>query len=131
MPGELNVVIVGAGATGLTGRLYCANQGLQTVILESMMAGTQIINAEKIENFPGAADEVSGADLAARLLEQAMAAGAEMVTAEVTSIARDDPYRMISTSEGDYRAKAIILAMGSTLRKLGIPGEDEFVNKGI
>lgn len=131
MPDEYDAVVVGAGAAGLTAGLYCANQGLKTVIIEGTMPGARIVNAEKIENFPSAPVDISGADLVAQLLEQAMNAGAELVTTRANAISRADPYRLVCTDDGDYRAKAVVIAAGSRLRKLGVRGEMEFLGKGV
>ncbi|MDP2948637.1 MAG: FAD-dependent oxidoreductase [Chloroflexota bacterium] len=131
MPVEHDVVIVGAGAAGLTAGLYCANQGLKTVVLERLMPYAQIINAEKIENFPGFPTPPTGGELGARIQEQAMNAGTEFEMSEATGLALKDPYRVVSTVDGDFRAKAVIIAAGSTLRKLGVPGEEELWGRGI
>ena len=131
MATEYDVVIVGGGAAGLTAGMYAARYGLRTAIIEGLMTGNQIINAEKIENFPGFPDGVSGAELAPMLQEQAMSAGAQLLMAEATGIALDDPYRILTTTEGNHRAKALILAAGSSLRKLGVPGEEELYGRGV
>ena len=87
MASDYDVVVVGAGTAGLTAGMYAAQYGLKTAIVERMMGGGQIINAEKIENFPGFPQGVSGAELSALLQEQAMDAGAEFIMVEVTGIA--------------------------------------------
>lgn len=131
MAAECDVLIVGAGAAGLTAGTYAAHHGLRTVVVEHMMGGNQIINVEKIENFPGFPSGISGADLASQMQEQAMNAGAEFVLAEANGLAMDGPYKIVTTSGEDYRTKALIVAAGSTLRKLGIPGEEEFFGRGV
>lgn len=128
---DCDVMIVGAGAAGLTAGTYAARYGLKTVVLEHMMAGTQIINAERIENYPGFPNGITGAELALQMQEQAVNAGAEFVMAEATGLALDDPYRVVTTDSGDYRTKTLIVAAGSTGRKLGIPGEEEFYGNGV
>jgi len=128
---ECDVAIVGGGAAGLTAGMYAARYGLRTVIIERLMGGNQIINAEKIEDFPGFPQGVSGAELAPLMQEQAMSAGAEFLMAEATGIVQDNPYRVVMTTEDSYRAKALIVASGSSLRKLGIPGEEELYGSGV
>ena len=128
---ECDVLIAGAGAAGLTAGTYASRLGLKTVIIEHMMGGNQIINVEQIENFPGFPNGISGADLASQMQEQAMNAGAAFVLAEATGLAMDDPYKIVTTSDEDYRTKTLIVAAGSTLRKLGIPGEEEFFGRGV
>ena len=131
MANEYEVVIVGGGAAGLTAGMYAARYGMRTAIIERMMGGNQIINVEKIENFPGFPQGVSGAELGPLMQEQAMDAGAEFVMTEATSVVLDGPYKVIRTSDGDYRARALIVAAGSRLRKMGIPGEEELYGSGV
>ena len=128
---EYDMVIVGAGVAGLTAGMYAARYGLKTAIIEQLMPGTQIINAEKIENFPGFPQGVPGAELVPLIQEQAADSGAEYVMAEATGAVLDDPYRVVTTTEDIYRAKALIVAAGSTLKKLGIPGEEELYGRGV
>ncbi len=128
---DYDVVIVGAGVAGLTAGMYAARYGLKTAIIEQLMPGTQIINAEKIENFPGFPQGVPGAELVPLIQEQAADSGAEYVMAEATGAVLDDPYRVVTTTEDIYRAKALIVASGSTLKKLGIPGEEELYGRGV
>ena len=96
-----------------------------------MMGGASIINVEKIENFPGFPEGIMGADLAAMTQEQAMTSGAEFIMGEVSGISADGNYHVIASDSGDLRAKAVIVAAGSTLRMLGIPGEEEFMGRGV
>ncbi len=131
MANEYDVLVVGAGLAGLTAGMYAARYGLHTGVVEQMMGGAQIINLEKIENFPGFPEGISGAELGPATQEQAMNAGAEFVMAEVERISLDGDYKVVSSDAGDLRAKAVIVAAGSTLRKLGIPGEEEFYGRGV
>ena len=131
MPSDYDVIIIGAGVAGLSAGMYASRYGLKTGILEQLMGGGQIINAERIENFPGFSKGVSGAELSALLQEQAMDAGAEFLMGEATSAALDGPYRVLTTDGDSYRAKAIIVAAGSTMKTLGIPGEEEMVGSGV
>ena len=131
MANEYDVVIVGGGAAGLTAGMYAARYGLRTAIIERMMGGNQIINVEKIENFPGFPQGISGAELGPLMQEQAMDAGAEFLMTEATGVVLDGPYKVITTDDGDYRARALIVAAGSSLKKLGIPGEEELYGRGV
>ena len=128
---EYEVVVVGAGVAGLTAAVYAGRHGLRTLVIERLMAGNQIINVERIENFPGFADGVAGAELAPMVQEQAMKAGAEFVMDEVTGLALDGPHKVVATHSGSYRARAVIVAAGSALRKLGVPGEEELYGSGV
>jgi thioredoxin reductase (NADPH) len=131
MAGDFDVVIIGAGAAGFSAGLYCANRGLKTVMLEGEMPGAQIMNCEFIENFPGMPAETAGADLVAQLQEQAMNAGAELAMSRANTIRREDPYRIVETDDGQFRAKAVIIAAGSALRKLNVPGEEALLGRGV
>ena len=131
MANEYDVLVVGGGLAGLTASMFAARYGLNTGLIERMMGGAQIINVEKIENFPGFPQGISGAELGPAVQEQAMDAGTELIMAEATGISRDGQYKVVSTDAGDYRAKTVIVAAGSTLRRLGIPGEDEFYGRGV
>ena len=131
MPNDYDLLIIGGGLAGLTAGMYAARYGLRTGLIEQMMGGAQIINLEKIENFPGFPEGISGAELGPLVQEQAMDAGAEFIMAEATGITQDGNYKVVSCDSGAYRAKAAIVATGSTLRHLGIPGEEQFDGRGV
>ena len=131
MANDYDVLIVGGGLAGMTAAMYAARYGLHTGLIERMMGGAQIINIEKIENFPGFPQGVSGAELGPAVQEQAMDAGTEFIMAEVATISRDGDYKMVASDAGGHRAKAVIVAAGSTLRQLGIPGEEEMFGRGV
>jgi thioredoxin reductase (NADPH) len=111
--------------------MYAARYGLRTGLMEQMIGGAQIINLEKIENFPGFPQGVAGAELGPAAQEQAMNAGAEFIMAEASGVRRDGDYKVVSSDAGEHRAKAVIVAAGSSLRRLGIPGEEEFNGRGV
>ena len=131
MANDYDVLVVGGGLAGLTAGMFGARHGLKTGLIEQMMGGAQIINIEKIENFPGFPQGIAGAELAPAVQEQAMNAGAEFIMAEATGVSREGNYKVVATDAGKYRAKAVIMAAGSTLRKLGIPGEEEMFGRGV
>lgn len=131
MANQYDVVIVGGGLGGMTAAMYASRYGLKTGLIERMMGGAQIINIEKIENFPGFPQGISGAELGPAVQEQAMNAGAEFIMAEAASISRDGDLKVVATDAGQYRAKAVIVAAGSRLRQLGIPGEEELYGRGV
>ena len=130
-PANYDVLVVGGGLAGMTAGMYAARHGLRTGLVERMMGGASIINIEKIENFPGFPDGISGAELAPAVQEQAMNAGVRFVMGETASISRQGNYRIVSTDAGELGAKAVIVATGSTLRQLGIPGEEEYLGRGV
>ena len=127
-----DVIIIGGGMAGLTAGIYAACHGLSTAIVEEMMAGAQIINLERIENYPGFPQGIAGYELGPATQEQAMNAGVVMLMDTATNITIDGDYLQITGDGGDsYRGKAVIMAAGSTLRTLGIPGEEEFNGRGV
>ena len=129
---EFDVLIIGGGMAGLTAGIYASRYGLNTAIVEQMMAGAQIINLDKIENFPGFPQGIAGYELGPATQEQAMNAGVEVLMDTVTGVAVDGDYLVVSGDMGsNYRGKAVIMAAGSSLRSLGIPGEEEFEGRGV
>ena len=131
MANDHDVLIIGGGLAGLTAGMYAARYGLKTGLIEKMIGGAQIINVEKIENFPGFSEGISGAELAPVVQTQAMDAGAEFIMGEASSVARDGDYKVVASDAGSYRAKTVIVAAGSNLRRMGIPGEEEFNGRGV
>ena len=126
-----DLAIVGGGAAGLTAGLYACRAGLKTVLFESLMTGGQVINAENIENFPGFPDGISGAEFGPLLQEQATRYGLEIRLGEVTALRPESPFWAIELYGGLERARAVIYAAGSTLRKLGVPGEQDLEGAGV
>jgi thioredoxin reductase (NADPH) len=128
---EIDLAIVGAGVAGLTAATFAARYGLKTVVLERLGAGGQIINAERIANWPGFPDGIGGYELGPLLHRQAEAAGAEIVLDTVEAIALDGAHRIVRGGAETLRARAVIIAAGSAQRRLGIPGEEEFTGRGV
>ena len=131
MATDYDILVVGGGLAGMTAGMYAARYGLKVAVIERMMGGASIINVEKIENYPGFPEGIMGADLAAMSQEQAMNAGAAFVMAEASGLSTQDGRHTLNTDAGDFRAQAVIIAAGSTLRLLGVPGEDEFTGRGV
>ncbi len=125
------VVIIGGGPAGLTAGLYCARSRFNTLLIEKGVIGGQITNAEQVENYPGFPKGISGIELGQLIHEQATGYGLETLLAEVTKAVPSQRHNLVSTSEGDFAAESIIIASGSQFRKLGVPGEDKFVGKGV
>jgi len=128
-----DLIIVGSGPAGLTAGLYTAREGIDTLVIERGGVGGQAGVTERLDNFPGFPDGVTGDEFAGRLRRQAERFGVEVLPAqEVTSISMDGSYRCVRTADGTvYGAYAVLLAVGSTYRLLGIPGEDDFIGAGV
>jgi thioredoxin reductase (NADPH) len=126
----VDVVVVGAGIAGLTAAATAARHGLKTVVVESTGAGGQVINVDRIDNFPGLA-QTAGYELGPLLQEQAETAGAEFMLASADAIELDGTSRLVKTSDGTLRAKAVIVAAGSSKRELGVPGEERLQGRGV
>lgn len=128
---DYDVIIIGSGVAGLTAGLFSARHGLSTLILESNIPGGHLISIEKIEDFPGFPDGIAGYDLCPNVQRQAADHSAEFQRAEVQSLESEDSLWSIITSEERHRAKAVIVATGSTLKELGVPGEEKLMGHGV
>jgi len=126
-----DVVIIGGGPAGLTAGLYTSRARLNSLLLERGLIGGQITNAERVENFPGFPEGISGFELGELMHQQAARYGLETIMSEVTGIAFQREQKIVKTTEGDFTTKAIIIAGGSSYQKLGVPGEEEFSGRGV
>jgi thioredoxin reductase (NADPH) len=131
MATDFDLVIVGGGLAGLTAALYGARFGLHTCVVEHMAAGGQVLNVEKIENFPGFPQGIAGFDLGPIVQEQAEAAGAEFTLDTAVGLEVDADQRVVRCESSVLVSRAVIVAAGSSFRQLGIPGEKEFEGKGV
>ena len=126
-----DVIIIGGGAAGLTAGIYTCRAGLKTLLLERLMPGGQVINAERIENFPGFPDGISGAEIGPLMQQQAMGYGLEIQLGEVDELEQDADGWRVSAWGTEHRSRSVIIAGGSTLRRLGVPGEEELFGAGV
>ncbi|MDR1834121.1 MAG: thioredoxin-disulfide reductase [Propionibacteriaceae bacterium] len=127
------VVIVGSGPAGYTAAIYTARAGLAPLLFEGALgAGGSLMNTSEVENFPGFPEGVEGPELMLRMRAQAERFGAELVTDDVIQVELSGAEKtLIDGSEAVHSAKAVILAMGSAYRTLGIPGEEALTGRGI
>jgi thioredoxin reductase (NADPH) len=128
-----DLIVVGSGPSGLTAALYAAREGLDTLVVERGGVGGQAGVTERLDNFPGFPEGVTGAEFAERLRAQAERFGVEILSAqEVTGVGVDGRYKSVRTGDGEeYLAGAVLLALGSTYRRLGVPGEEDFIGAGV
>lgn len=126
-----DVIIVGAGPAGLTAALYASRAGLNTLVIEAGIPGGKMLSTSEIENWPGTMP-TTGTDLAMAMTEHAFQFGAEQVNARVTDIKQKGDDFIVQLDSGDeHEARALILATGSTERKLGLPGEADYAGMGV
>lgn len=125
-----DLVIIGGGPGGLTAAIYARRALLKTLLLEKGALGGQIAKSDIIENYPGF-PSISGAELMEKFEEHAKSFELEVKIAEVLSIENDGDAKLLKTSEGDISTKAVIVATGASPSKLGVPGELEFIGKGV
>ena len=128
-----DLIVVGSGPAGLTAAFYAAREGIDTLVVERGGVGGQAGVTERLDNFPGFPEGVSGAEFADRLRAQAERFGVEILSAqEVVGVTTDGTYKCVRTGDGtEYRSFAVLLALGSTYRRLDIPGEDDFIGAGV
>jgi thioredoxin reductase (NADPH) len=128
-----NVIIIGSGPAGYTAAVYAARANLHPLVFEgSVTAGGALMTTTDVENFPGFPDGIMGPALMDDMRKQAEKFGAELVTDDVTDVDLTGEIKVVIDSSGTpHRAKAVILAMGSGYRKLGIPREDELSGHGV
>src|SRR4029079_8463867 len=127
------VIVIGSGPAGYTAALYTARAGLRPLVCEgSVTAGGALMTTTDVENFPGFPDGIMGPALMDDLRKQAERFGAELIADDVTDVDLTGDIKIVKDTAGDtYEAKAVILAMGSGYRKLGIDGEDRLSGHGV
>jgi thioredoxin reductase (NADPH) len=128
-----NLIIIGSGPSGYTAAIYAARANLEPLVFEgSVTAGGALMTTTDVENFPGYPDGIMGPDLMDKLRAQAERFGAELVTDDVVSVDLTGDVKTVSLADGStYSAHAVVLAMGSGYRKLGVEGEDRLSGHGV
>lgn len=128
-----DLIVIGGGPAGLSAALYAAREGIETLIIERSGIGGQAGTTERIDNYPGFAQGIGGAELADAMREHAERFDVEILQAQtVTSIEAQGDYKMISTESGDsYCSRSLLLTPGATYRRLNVPGEEDLIGAGI
>ena len=126
-----DVAIIGAGPAGLSAGLYAARGKMSVIIFEKLGEGGQLALTADIENYPGAAEGVSGQDLSKRMADQALHFGAKIVKENITSVELTGKVKKITGTDNSYEAKTVIIANGGKARLIGCPGELELAGKGV
>ena len=131
MQTRYDVIIIGGGPSGLTAGLYTSRAGLRTLLVEQLMPGGQAATTDMVENYPGFPEGIAGPELMQRFEEQAVRFGLEIRMAQVQAISVRGRDRVVSVGDEELVAGALIIASGSSPRKLGVPGEEAFRGRGV
>jgi len=127
-----DTIIIGAGPAGLTASIYASRYKLSNLVIGKVPGGT-IAYAHKVENFPGVPG-ISGVELGQRMLEQVKALEVEILAEEVVGIEKsvvDGKFKITTNTKKEFEARTLIVALGTERRKLGVPGEKEYLGKGV
>jgi thioredoxin reductase (NADPH) len=128
-----DLIVLGSGPAGLTASLYAAREGIDTLVIERSGIGGQAGVTERIDNYPGFPEGIGGGQLADAMRVQAERFGVEILPAQaVTAVESMGDFRLVRTEIGDeYCASALLLATGTGYRRLGVPGEEDFIGAGV
>ncbi len=126
-----DIAILGGGPGGYTAALYGARAGLSTIVLEKLAAGGQMATTTNVENYPGFSEGVNGFDLAEKMQQGAERFGAESAYEEVTAVDFSGEIKTLTTMDGEYRARTVMIATGADPRPLGTAHENELRGRGV
>jgi thioredoxin reductase (NADPH) len=126
-----NVIIVGSGPAGLTAALYAARANLMPLVIEGLDAGGQLMLTTMVENWPGYRDGIMGPELMAEMRAQAERFGAEILRAHATAVDLQARPFKVTTSDGTYESRSLIVATGASARLLGLPSERALIGHGV
>ena len=132
MPELYDVIVIGAGPGGLTAAIYLARGGLKTIILEKFSPGGQVITTTQVENYPGFPEGIYGPELMAKFERQVRLLGVEIKAPfEVKQIIDGKNRKIVKSETEKLEAKALIIATGARYKRLGVPGEERLIGKGV
>jgi len=126
-----DLAIIGAGPAGLTAGLYAARSRINTLLIERLSPGGQILNTDWVDNYPGFPEGVAGFELVDKMRAQVERFDLPIISSEVIQIVPGEGFFTILLPDRDLTARAVIIATGSVPRKLGVPGEEEYIGKGV
>ncbi|MDI3519041.1 MAG: thioredoxin reductase [Caldanaerobacter sp.] len=131
MPTLYDCLIIGGGPAGLSAAIYASRGKLNTVVFERSKIGGQAAITDDIENYPGSVEEATGPKIVKRMREQAESFGTCFVMEEVKKVELSEKIKKVITTKGCYEGKTVIIATGAEHMKLNVPGEEEFIGKGV
>lgn len=133
MTETVDLIIIGSGPAGYTAAIYAARADLSPIVFEgALTSGGALMNTTEVENFPGFPEGIMGPDLMLNMRAQAERFGARLITEDVTEVDLTDDIKSVTTDDGEtYRSRAVILAMGSGYRRLGLADEDRLSGRGV
>lgn len=126
-----DTIMIGAGPAALSAAIYTTREDINTLLFERGVIGGLAAITDWVDNYPGFAKGLSGLDLAEGLRLQAERFGTVIELGEVTEITDEGKYKLLKTTSGDFKARAVLLAMGSDYKKIGVPGEQEYFARGV
>lgn len=126
-----DIAIVGGGPAGLTAGLYARRSRLQTILIERLTPGGQVLTTDWVENYPGFPEGISGFDLIEKMRTQAERFALPVINDEILSLSLEGPEKVLTGLQGRYGTKALIIASGAAYKKLGVPGEALLGGKGV
>jgi thioredoxin reductase (NADPH) len=128
---EYDLIIIGSGPGGLTAALYAGRSNLKTIVLEKEIIGGQMALTETVEDYPGFPEGIKAQDLIKNFYEHAKKFGVEIIFEEAKEIKISGNYKIVKTPYNEYKSKAVIVATGARHKNLNVPGEKEFLGKGV
>lgn len=126
-----DVIMIGAGPAALSAAIYTTREDIDTVLLEKGVVGGMAAITDWVDNYPGFPKGIAGLEYADNLRAQAERFGAQIEYGEVTEIIDEGKYKRLKTTEGDWLAKAVLIATGTDYKKIGVPGEQEYYARGV
>ncbi len=125
------VIIIGSGPAGLTAAIYTARANLRPLVISGLERGGQVTLTNDLENFPGFPEGLGGFEMYQLFEKQAARFGAELLYDVVTSVDLSGETKIVKTASETYESRTVIIATGSTPKRLGVPGEDKYIGKGV